>query len=127
METKIDLSYADDNLIFRISSCSVDKKYSFFNMDKEGAKTFLTKLRHLEDMRWSQIAGLPREKGLTLEKVGSDSYRLIDECNLSEDRMFKKHYFHVRIDGNKFRIFGYQDKNTFCITHIDKDGIIHHT
>ena len=39
----------------------------------------------------------------------------------------KQYYFHFRIEQNgKFRVFGYQKEQFFCITHIDRKGEIHH-
>ncbi len=125
---KIDLGYAEENVIFRISNCSTDKKYSFWKLSREQAEKFLRCLKHKEKLTWKQLCNLSRDNGLTKEKEDSDSFRMIDELNDSAEKMVgEKYYFHLRVEQNGlFRIFGYQLKQYFYITHIDRDGGIHH-
>lgn len=125
--SKIDLRYAEQTVVFTISDCSLDKKYSFYTLTKEEAGRFLSCLKHLEEMSWSMLAGLDRKHGLTVEKETSDSYEMIDAQNMS-GQITEKYYYHLRVEQTgKFRVFGYQQGRFFCITHIDKGGIIHHT
>ena len=35
--SKIDLRFAEDKIVFTISECSLDKKYSFWNLKPTGA------------------------------------------------------------------------------------------
>lgn len=125
--SKIDLRYAEQTVVFTISDCSLDKKYSFYTLTKEEAGRFLSCLKHFEEMSWSMLAGLDRKHGLTVEKETSDSYEMINVQNMS-GQITEKYYYHLRVDQTgKFRVFGYQQGRFFCITHIDKGGIIHHT
>ncbi|MFH1454864.1 MAG: hypothetical protein ABIF22_00875 [bacterium] len=52
---------------------------------------------------------------------------MIDEQNTSPEKLAEQYYFHFRVEQRGlFRVFGYQKRQFFCITHIDKDGKIHH-
>ena len=125
--SKIDLRYAEHTVVFTICDCSLDKKYSFYSLSKEQAKKFLSKLKYFEEMTWGTLAGLDRKHGLTPEKNTSDSYQMIDEQN-SSGQLTEKYYYHIRIEQTGlFRVFGYQRERFFCITHIDFDGVIHHS
>lgn len=124
--SKIDLRYTEHTLIFTICDCSLDKKYSFYGLTRQQSETFIARLKHFEKLSWSQIASLDRKNGLTAEKVGGESYDMIDYQNSCDD-ILEKFYFHLRIEQTGlFRIFGYQKERFFCITHIDRDGKIHH-
>ncbi len=125
--SKIDLRFAEDKIVFTISECSLDKKYSFWNLTKEEAKEFIGRIKHLEKMTWKQISALDRKHGLTVENSDSESFSMIHSQNNCDRKMVEQYYFHMRIivDG-VFRIFGYQRDQLFCITHIDSRGIIHH-
>lgn len=126
--SKIDLRYSESKIVFSISDCSLHKKYSFWGLTKEQAKDFIDRLRYLEKFTWRQISGFDRKHGLTTEKKDSDSFSMIDEQNSSETKLVEHFYFHMRIDlVGVFRIFGYQNKSIFCITHIDREGAIHHS
>jgi preprotein translocase subunit SecB len=71
---------------------------------------------------------MPRESGLTPEKSGTESFGMIHEQNTSLEKVVEQYYFHFRVEQKGvFRIFGYQKREFFCITHIDRDGIIHHS
>lgn len=125
--SKIDLRYAEHTLVFTICDCSLDKKYSFYGLTRQQSETFIGRLKHLEKLSWSQIASLDRKNGLTTEKVDGESYDMIDYQNSCDD-ILEKFYFHLRIEQTGlFRIFGYQKERFFCITHIDRDGKIHHS
>lgn len=124
--SKIDLRYADETVIFTICDCSLDKDYSFYKLSREQSERFLSRLKHFENMTWRQLSGLERENGLTVESCESKSYEMIDQQNTS-DQITEKNYFHLRIEPRGlFRLFGYQKERFFCITHIDRGGIIHH-
>lgn len=127
--TKFDLLYAESRVIFIICDCSLDKRYSFWNLNREQAKKFIEKLRRIEKLTWRQFGALPRENGITSEKPDSDSFAMIDVQNTSESKMSgEKYYFHFRIElDGKFRVFGYQRGQFFSITHIDCRGDIHHS
>ena len=52
---------------------------------------------------------LDRERGLTVESPGSDSYVMIHEQNSCDRKMLEQYYFHISIEQRgSFRIFGYQ-------------------
>jgi hypothetical protein len=128
VSTKIDLEYAESYVIFGITSCSADKKYSFWKLDNRNqAEDFLSRLQHYEKMTWKQLSSLPRETGLTVETEGSKSYEMIDSQNRNASKLIEKRYFHFRVkDRDLFRVFGYQDKNIFYITHLNTNGDLHH-
>lgn len=126
--TKFDLQYAETKVRFSICDCSLDKKYSFWRFDdKEQAKRFIEKLKHIEKLKWAEFAALPRKNGLTPEKPGSPNFDLIHAQNTSESQLVEQYYFHFRIEPiGLFRVFGYQCGQFFCITHIDPHGKINH-
>ena len=125
--SKINIQYAEEKVIFLICDCSLDKNYSFWKLNREQAKRFLSCLRTKEKLTWSQFSNLPRTSGLTVEQADSESFSMIDSQNTSPEKLVERYYFHFRVEqGGLFRIFGYQKKQYFCITHIDRDGIIHH-
>lgn len=127
--SKIDLRYSEQKIVFTICDCSLDKKYSFYyGLNRETAEKFIDKLKHFELYEWRQLSGLDRKHGLTTERPGTDSYNMIDSQNNSPEKLTgEKYYFHFRIEQTgKFRVFGYQKKQFFCITHIDYKGQIHH-
>lgn len=126
--SKIDIQYADYLVIFSICDCSLDKKLSFFKLDKEEAKKLINRLRYIEKMSWKQLATLRREEGLTVEKPGSDNFKMISQQDSSPEKLIGgQHYFHIRIEEKGlYRIFGYQKRQVFSITHIDPRGKINH-
>lgn len=125
--TKIDLRYAEQKVLFLICDCSLHKDYSFWSLTKEQAKSLIECLKHKEKLTWSQFGALPRDTGITKEKSGSESFDMIDGQNTSPEKLAEQYYFHFRVEQRGlFRVFGYQKKQFFCITHLDRDGIIHH-
>ena len=79
-------------------------------------------------MTWNQLANSSRKNGLTPEGVGSPNYEMIKAQDSSEQQIAgERYYFHLRIEETGlFRVFGYQQKQFFCITHIDPQGKINH-
>jgi hypothetical protein len=126
--SKIDLKYSDQLVIFRVSDCCISSKHSLSVLKREQAKIFINRLREKEKLTWKKLSSLDRKEGLTVEKLQSQSYKMIDSENNSLSKLTgEKYYFHMRIEANGlFRIFGYQWNNSFFITHIDPKGIIHH-
>jgi hypothetical protein len=124
--SKIDLRYTEERVLFLFCDCSLDKKYSFWDLNREQAKDLINSLKHYEKYTWGQLSALPRKTGLTTENPTSESYGMIDEQNTYMEKLAERYYFHFRVDQTgKFRVFGYQYRQFFCITHIDKDGKIH--
>ncbi len=125
--SKIDLRFAEQKIIFLICDCSLDKNYSFWKLSREQAERFIKRLKHIEQLTWSQFSNLPRASGLTPEKSEDTSFDLIHGQNTAAEKLVEQYYFHFRVEQTGlFRIFGYQKRQFFCITHIDRDGIIHH-
>ena len=125
--TKIDLQYTESRVIFSICDCSLDKKYSFWCLNREEATKFLKKLQYIEKLTWGQFASLPQKNGITTEKPDSENFTLIHEQNSSARKIVEQYYFHFRVEQTGvFRVFGYQRDHFFCITHIDPDGKINH-
>lgn len=133
--TKIDFGYADHKIRFSLRSCCTKKKYSTASVDRTAIAALSKRLMHLEDKyTWKQLSSEDRNKGLTPETKNSESYNEIDACREECERDFglnEKHYFHFRVkDGSaelgKFRVFGYQKEDMFCITHFDVKGAFHH-
>ena len=125
--SNIDLRYAEKKVVFTISDCCTDKKYSFWNLNREQAERFIKRLQHFEKLEWRQWVGMDRAHGLTVENPTSESFAMIDNQNTCENKLTEKYYFHFRIEGDGlFRVFGYQKAHYFCITHIDASGRVHH-
>lgn len=126
--SKIDLRYAEKKVIFLICDCSLHKNFSFWKISREQAEEFINCLKYREQYTWNQFANpAQRGNGLTPERPGSDSFNMIDMQNSSLSQFTEKYYFHFRTKNRSiFRIFGYQKEQYFCITHIDRDGIVHH-
>ena len=125
--TKFDLLYTEHKVVFSICDCSLDKKYSFWCLNKEQATKFRDRLRHIEKLTWKQFASLPRKNGLTPEKSDSPNFDLIHSQNSSERKIVEQYYFHFRVEQiNLFRVFGYQRGQFFYITHIDPKGEVNH-
>ena len=127
LDTKIDIEYMDSFIIFRIPSVTFDKKYTFSNLNREESEIFIKKIKYIENMKWNQWVSIDRKKfGLTGEIIDSKSFDLVKEKDHREEIEFgltKRYYFHFRID--YMRIFGYQDREYFYITHIDTKLSIH--
>src|SRR3989344_671321 len=96
--SKIDLRYADSKVIFSISDCSTHRRSSFHELSREQAERFLERLKHLEKLTWRELSALDRERGLTVESPGSDSYVMIHEQNSCDRKMLEQYYFHIRIE-----------------------------
>lgn len=125
--SKVNLQYVDDTVVFTICDCSSDKNYSLYKLTREQFERLISRLKHFEEMTWRQLSGADREHGLTTENPDSESYRMIDDQN-SSDQFMEKYYFHIRIEQRGlFRVFGYQRDRFFCITHVDSGGRIHHS
>ncbi len=126
---RIDFNYSDHGVVFSIRDCSLDGKYSFWKMDKKEAERLIKRLGYFENMTWRQFSALPREKGITKEKKNTESFEMIKNQDSSTKKIAgETYYFHFRVSGTKktFRVFGYQERHFFCITHIDREGRIHH-
>lgn len=125
--TKFDLQYTESKVIFSICDCSLDKKYSFYSLNREEATKFLRRLQHIEKLTWGQFTSLSRKNGVTTEKSDSENFDLIHGQNSSEGKLVEQYYFHFRVEQTDlFRVFGYQRGQFFCITHIDPDGRVNH-
>jgi hypothetical protein len=125
--TKFDLQYTEHKVVFSICDCSLDKKYSFYSLNREEATKFLKRLQHIEKLTWGQFTSLTRKNGVTTEKPDTENFDLIHNQNSSERKIVEQYYFHFRVEQvDLFRVFGYQKGQFFCITHIDPDGRINH-
>jgi len=126
--SKIDLKYAEDKIVFVICDCSLDKKYSFYyGYDRTLAKKLIDRLKHIQEHTWKQFSALGRKDGLTVEKPG-ESFEMIHNQNSCPNNMLEQYYFHFRVEKEDlFRVFGYQYKHYFCITHLDYKGKIQHS
>lgn len=123
--SKINLLYTESKVVFSICDCSL-RDYSFYKLNREEATNFIKRLRHIEKLTWGQLTGLQRDNGLTVEKPDSDSFNMIHEQNSSEQKVVEQYYFHFRVEQTgRFRVFGYQRDQLFCITHIDPRAKIH--
>lgn len=126
METKIDTQYENERVFFLFNSCALDKHHSFYSLNKEQAKQLLDRINYISSMTWKQFANLPREQGLTSEKQNTNSFNLIHQQNPLEEKIAEQYYFHFRVKPSQpFRVFGYQYKQFFHITHLDPKGKVH--
>ena len=126
--SKIDLRYAEENIVFVICDCSLRKSYSFYGLSREEATKLIEKLKYIEKHTWKQFANIDRTNGLTSEKPNTEGFKLIHEQNSSIKKLAEQYYFHFRVEkSDLFRVFGYQRNHYFCITHIDPNGKIQHS
>jgi len=112
-----------------MSNCSLDKKYSFKHLRPQEKAELENKMKYLEKMTWRALANLPRENGLTREKLNSPGYKLINEQDPSINKMpgVDHYYFHFRVKNRGlFRVFGYQQDECFYVTQIDPNSKINH-
>lgn len=125
--SKFDLKHTESKVVFSIGDCSLDKKYSFYDLKRDQATKLLNKLQYIEKHTWKQLISLSRKKGLSPEKKDSENFKMIHNQNSSERQVVEQYYFHFRVEQKRlFRVFGYQKDQFFCITHIDPKGIINH-
>lgn len=125
--SKIDLRFAEKKVIFLICECSLDKRFSFYSLKRAEAVRFIKRLRYIGQMTWGQFAALDRTNGITSEDPNAESFGMVHAQNTSERKLGEQYYFHFRVEKDgKFRVFGYQKDQFFCITHIDLLGCIHH-
>lgn len=125
--SKIDLLYAEKRVIFLISDCSLDKRFSFYKLTRAEAEEFIDRLQFIEKLTWKQFAALDRNRGITKENRDTESFALVHEQNNSGKKLIEQYYFHFRVGSGTFRVFGYQKDQFFCITHIDAGGVMHHS
>lgn len=132
--SKIDLAYSGSKVRFSLRGCEHKKDYSVIHVDSRAFSVLQKRLMDLEDKySWKMLSGLSREQGLTSELIGTNSYEKIKEqYYLCEGPSMgdEEYFFHIRVKNkskeySKFRIFGYQKRDLFCITHFDVDGKIH--
>lgn len=126
--TKIDTDFINEKVQFLFTRCSLDKKYSFYSLTKEEAQQLVQRLLHLEQISWGEFQALDRRNGLTPEYKHSASFEMINEQNTDSKQYpeIYKHYFHFRVkQSSPFRVFGYQYKQFFCVTHLDPKGRVH--
>ena len=91
--TKFDLQYTESKIIFSICDCSLDKKYSFYNLSREEATKFLKRLQHIEKLTWGQFTSLSRKNGVTNEKPDSGNFDLIHGQNSSAKNLLSNIIF----------------------------------
>src|SRR3990167_3539109 len=89
--TKSDLQYAETKVRFSICDCSLDKKYSFWCLNKEQATKFLNRLRYIEKLKLKEFANLPRKNGVTPEKSGSPNFDLIHAQSTYEGNIVEQY------------------------------------
>lgn len=79
------------------------------------------RLKNFAKKTWREMVQMPREKGLTPENLNSESYKkTVGRSKLSHTKIYP---FHIRVPSisKKFRIFGYQHKDVFYVTQIDRN------
>lgn len=112
---RCDLNYFENRVKF--VCCEVVRK-DYEKLEANLKKRLEVKLDRLSSITWSELVHMPKEKGLTPEYTGSDSYVKIVGRRLREHNKEDVYPFHIRIT-RKFRIFGYQYRDTFYIVIID--------
>jgi hypothetical protein len=114
--SKIDLRFVEEKIIFLICDCSLDKRYSFWGLNRTEATEFIGRLKYIEKMTWGQFAALDREHGITVENPNTESFNMVNQQNTSSQKLTEQYYFHFRIDQKGLsRVFGYQ-KNHFFVS-----------
>src|SRR5258708_5343542 len=126
--SKIDLRFAESKVIFLICECSLDKKLSFYSLNREEATRFIKRLKHIEKMTWGQFAAVDRKVGITSENPNTESFEMVHSHNTSRMSFgaevlcrlsfFTKSEFELR--QAFFQLIGGQGNMFFCYAFFDK-------
>ena len=119
---KTDLDYLENRFDYQFTKHGERdlKKLS----QKELGKV-IERVEGLKENTWHEIVNMPREKGLTPERVQGTAYeKTTGRAETSHQNIYP---FHLRVPSisKRFRVFGYQYQNTFYITQIDKNHSQH--
>ncbi len=125
MLKKFNAKHASDLFTFDTKHCSKIKKYSLESLTSEQRDQLYKRLGHFSKMTWHTLISLSEKSGLTVDKEGTESFQAIE--NQKPRLVLEEYYFHFRVEQTgKFRVFGYQDRAKFCITHVDPKGNMHY-
>ena len=132
VSSKVDIKFLESPVRFSFRNICKSKDFGLKNKhwDTKTLKVFKDKIEYIEENRiWKDLLALgPKNGGVKVDYEGSSSYKMIDELNTYELKDFEpKYYFHLELKKKDlFRVFGYQNKDMFCVTHLDIKGLIHH-
>lgn len=118
---KTDLNHLESEFDYQFSRPHGRREFEKLNTAEKSKVE--DRLNSLKEKTWHEIVNMSRKKGLTPERSesGKSAY------NKTKGRADKNHIriypFHLRVPSinKRFRIFGYQHKNIFYITQIDKN------
>ncbi len=123
---RYDLKYAKHKIVFSETYCHRGK-YSRKSLDENQKAMLDDRLKHIEGETWETFMSKGEKSGVTPERKGSKSYKKINEYKSKASSLPSDDYFfHFRVGAaSVFRVFGFQYRHEFCITHIDPKGKIH--
>ncbi|MEI7741855.1 MAG: hypothetical protein WCJ29_05140 [bacterium] len=117
------LHYLEKKVRFSFAQCDYSK-YCVTKLNSDEVKRFYVTMGNFEKLTWDQVRKLPRDKGISIDKAGSDAYRLLQlrspTCST---------FGHFRVDGvaANTRIFvGIQD-DLAAVHLIDRKGVLQHS
>ena len=114
---KTDFNYLEHKFCYQFNQGG---EKGFKRLKKDEQIKVERRLENFAEKTWREMVQMPRENGLTPEKFNSESYnKTVGRANHTE----KIYPFHIRVPSisKKFRIFGYQHKDVFYVTQIDRN------
>lgn len=124
--TTVPLDYYESKVRFSISKCVIKKSFCISNVvkSKNVLQALYGTLGRFESMTWRQITGLPRDKGISIEKKDDKMHQI-----LSSEIPELTTFGHFRVDNHEkkiFRVFGARKEDLFYIIYFDVDGTLQH-
>jgi hypothetical protein len=119
-----ELDVLDQKVRFSLKNCTTGKKCFSKVSDRDARKSLYSTLGHFEEMTWRQLQELKHEKGISIEKKGSDNYKKL----VSNYKIFET-FGHFRVSSKKkpkFRVFGARLGDLFYLLEFDPDGKENH-
>ncbi len=116
------IHYLESRVRFSFSKCDV-QNYCIKTLAKDELQRFYTKLGYFEKYTWGMLKRLPREKGFSDDKKGTQAHYLLQtrmaECNT---------FGHFRVDGLdvNMRFFVGLREDLAYVLLIDREGKIQH-
>ena len=115
---KTDFNYLEHKFCYQFNHHG---KKEYEKLKKDEKNKVKERLKNFAKKTWREMVQMPREKGLTPENLNSESYKkTVGRSKLSHTKIYP---FHIRVPSisKKFRIFGYQRKDVFYVTQIDRN------
>lgn len=119
-----DIQYLEKFVRFSFAYCSTKNKWCITNLDKNNLEHFYKRMGHFESCTWNVAKGMPREKGISIErKDGNVAYQLLK----TQYPRFTT-FGHFRVNGTETltRVFIGLDGDLGYVLIIDRNGELQH-